>query len=246
MGVAIATQTAHAAWRGLRAFAIPVHVATVGRTILRAAIFLFGLPGCGSAVEAGDFHRFATVPALAVSDTDSRVGGIHYIAVQLDEDGNGRGPTIDFSEHLRGSMVGEEWKAGVRAAVAAAGRAMGADTRNWTVTVRNRSYNSYTDGASASAAIAVALIAARRGETLSQDVAMSAGVSPEGRLLEVDGLPAKLDGAARGHMRLLLIPKGQGRTDDWDLLELGQRRNVTVIEVGTLQEAYDLMVRRPP
>ena len=246
MDVAIATQTSHAAWRGLRAFAIPVHVTTAGRTILRTAIFLVGLADCGRAVEAGDFHRFATVPALAVSDTDSRVGGIHYIVIQVDEDGNGRGPTIDFSEQLRGSTVGEEWKAGVRAAVAAAGRAMGADTRNWTVTVRNRSYHSYTDGASASAAIAVGLIAARRGETLSQDVAMSASVSPEGRLLEVDGLPAKLDGAARGHMRLLLIPKGQGRTDDWDLLEQGQRRNFTVIEVGTLQEAYELMVHRRP
>ena len=232
--------------RGLRAFAIYVHVTTAGRTLLHVAVLLSGLTAFGGDLTAGDSHRLATVPALAVSATDSRIGGIHYIVIQLDEDGGGRGPTIQFSEQLRGSTVGEEWKAGVRVAVAAAGRVMGADTRNWTVTVRNRSYSSYTEGASASGAIAVALIAARRGETLNQDVAMTATVSPEGRLLEVDGLPAKLDGAARGHMRLLLIPKGQARTDEWDLLEQGRQRNVTVIEVGTLEEAYELMVGRRP
>jgi len=123
---------------------------------------------------------------------------------------------------------------------------LGADTRHWTVTVRNRSYNSYTEGASASVAVAVALIAAQRGETLNQDVAITAAISPEGRLLEVDGLPAKLDGAARGNMRLLLIPRGQARTADWDLMEQGKQRHVTVIEVGTLEEAYELMVGRRP
>jgi predicted S18 family serine protease len=219
---------------------------TAGRKLLHLTVLFAGLAECGGDLEAADSHRLATVPALAVSTTDSRLGGIHYIVLQLDEDGDGRGPTISFSEQFRGSAVGEEWKAGVRAAVAAAGRVMGADTRNWTVTVRNRSYSSYTEGASASSAIAVALIAARRGDSLNQDVAITGAVSVEGRLLEVDGLPAKLDGAARGNMRLLLIPKGQARTDEWDLIEQGRQRNVTVIEVGTLQEAYELMVRRPP
>ena len=208
--------------------------------------FLAGFADWGDGIEAADSHRLTTVPALAVSTTDSRIGGIHYITIQLDEDREGRGPTIQFSEQIRGSAVGEEWKAGVRAAVAAAGLVLGADTRNWTVTVRNRSYNSYTEGASASGAVAVALIAAKRGETLNQDVAITAAISPEGRLLEVDGLPAKLDGAARGNMRLLLIPRGQARTADWDLMEQGKQRHVTVIEVGTLEEAYELMVGRRP
>jgi len=216
------------------------------RQLLLLAAFLAGIAHWGDGIEAADLHRLATVPALAVSTTDGRIGGLHYIVIQLDEDGQGRGPTIQFSEHLRGSAVGEEWKAGVRAAVAAAGRILGADTRNWTVTVRNRSYSSYTEGASASSAIAVALIAARRGESLNGDVAITGAVSSEGHLLEVDGLPAKLDGAARGNMRLLLIPKGQARTADWDLIEQGKQRNVSVIEVGTLQEAYDLMVDRRP
>jgi uncharacterized protein len=218
----------------------------IRRQLFLRAAFLAVVTGCGDDLQAADSHRVATVPALAVSTTDGHVGGIHYIVIQLDENGDGRGPLISFSEQLRGSAVGEEWKAGVRAAVAAAGRVVDADTRNWTVTVRNASYSSYTEGASASSAIAVALIAARRGDRLSQDVAITGAVSPDGRLLEVDGLPAKLDGAARGNMRLLLIPKGQARSDEWDLMEQGRQRNVTVIEVGTLQEAYELMVRRPP
>ena len=43
------------------------------------------------------------------------------------------------------------------------------------------------------------------------------------------------------NMHTLLVPKGQARTEEWDLPQLGRLRNITVIEVGSLREAYELM-----
>jgi len=42
-------------------------------------------------------------------------------------------------------------------------------------------------------------------------------------------------------MRAMLVPKGEARTSQWDLFELGRQRNVSVVEVGTLREAYEFM-----
>ena len=187
-------------------------------------------------------HRFATVPALAVGMAGGvEVGSLHYIVIQLDYDLQGRGPTIQFSEYVRGSSVGHEWKDGVRVAIMAAALAVNEDAKNWTVTIKNYAYASNTNGASASSAIAVGLMAAWRGEAIRPDTVLTGLITSDGRIQPVDSLPSKLDGAARSHMHVMLIPTGQARTDEWDLVELGQQRNVTVIEVATLAHAYELM-----
>ncbi|HKN86441.1 MAG TPA: S16 family serine protease [Nitrospiraceae bacterium] len=192
-------------------------------------------------------HRFATVPALAVGVyRGAEVGSVHYIVIQLDEDHLGRGPTVLFSEYSRGSAVGDEWKEGVQIAIVAAARAVREDAKSWRVTIKNRAYANYTNGASASSAIAVGLIAAWRGDVLRQDAVLTGQITPEGRIQPVDSLPSKLEGAARANMQTVLIPAGQGRTDEWDLVELGRQHNMTVIEVGTLSEAYEFMAGQRP
>lgn len=47
-------------------------------------------------------------------------------------------------------------------------------------------------------------------------------------------------------MHIMLVPAGQARTDEWDLVELGRQRNIMVIEVGTLKEAYEVMAGQRP
>jgi predicted S18 family serine protease len=47
-------------------------------------------------------------------------------------------------------------------------------------------------------------------------------------------------------MHTLLVPKGEARTLEWDLYELGRQYNMTVIEVGSLREAYELMTGQQP
>ena len=192
-------------------------------------------------------HRLATVPALAVGIIGgAEVGSLHYIVIQLDEDRLGRGPTVQFSERSRGSAVGDDWKEGVQTAVSAAAQAVKEDARGWTVTIKNRGYANYTNGASASSAIAVGLIAAWRGDALRPGAVVTGLITADGHIQPVASLPSKLEGAARSNMHIMLIPAGQARTDEWDLFELGRQRNITVIEVGTLNEAYEFMAGQRP
>lgn len=214
-------------------------------------IMLAGLPtfvvGSAGTICAAEPHHFATVPALAVSSKAGKEsGGLHYIVIQPDQDHLGRGPTILFNEQARGSAVGDEWKEAVRIAVTAAAKAVGADARKWTVTIRNRTYSSYTEGASAGSAVAIGIMAAWRGDTLRPDAVMTGEIDADGRIGPVDRLPGKLEGAALAKMHTMLIPRGQARTDEWDLFELGRQRQVTVIEVGELLEAYELMTGNKP
>jgi len=218
--------------------------------LLRIPFFLFILaltvlpPGSAS---PGNSHRFAAVPALAVAlNGERQIGFVHYIVVQLDDDAEAQGPVVRFNEFAAGSAVGDEWKEGVRTAVMAASRLLGEDPRRWIITVRNRSNSILTEGASASAAIAVALLAAWRGEALANDVVMTGRITPDGRITDVDALPAKLEGAAQARIRVVLVPRGQAHTGEWDLVEQGRQRNVRVIEVDNLREAYDLMLARRP
>ena len=206
-------------------------------------------PFCSWSPSLAEPHRFATVPALVVGFMGGKeTGGVHYIAIQLDRDPERRGPTILFNEIALGggSAVGKDWKEGVRLAVAAAAEAIGEDQRNWTVTIKNRSYGSLTDGASASSAVAVGIMAAWRGDTIRSDVALTGVITADGRIRKVGGLRGKLEGAAYAKIHTLLVPMGEARTPEWDLYELGRQYNVTVIEVGSLREAYELMTSHQP
>lgn len=205
------------------------------------AIALFAGPLSSPAAWA-EPPKFVTVPALAVSVIKGQqVGNIHYVVLQVERDPQGRGPTIFFSESSAGSAVDDVWKDGARTAVVAAAKVMGEDERNWRLTIKNRSWYSLSSGSSASSAIAVGVIAAWRGDAIRSGVVLTGVITPDGRIEEVGDLPAKLQGAATANMRSMLVPKGEARTPEWDLFELGQQRHINVVEVGTLQEAYEMM-----
>jgi uncharacterized protein len=205
------------------------------------ALALLACPAASSALWA-EASRAASVPALAVSVIGGQqVGNVHYIALQLDRDPQGRGPTILFSETSAGSAVDEVWKDGARAAISAAAKVLGEDERNWRLTIKNRSRYSLAGGSSASSAIAVGIVAAWRGDTIRSGIVLTGVIAPDGRIEEVGDLPIKLQGAAASNMRSMLVPKGEAKTPEWDLFELGRQRNINVVEVGTLQEAYEFM-----
>ena len=191
---------------------------------------------------SADQHRFATVPALGVL-ANGQTGTVHYIVLQLDRDPRREGPTILFNEiHLGGgSAVSEDWKEGVKQAVAAATKVMREDGREWVITIKNRSYNSLTEGASASSAIAVGIVAAWRGDEIAPDVALTGKIMQDGRIEAVGALPGKIEAAARAQFKTLLIPRGQLNSPDGDLSQLATRWHVTILEVATLEEAYQLM-----
>jgi hypothetical protein len=191
---------------------------------------------------SADSHRLTTVPALGVL-ADGRTGIVHYIVLQLDKDLGQERPKVQFNEiNLGGgSLVSEDWKEGVKQAVAAATKAVGEDGREWVLTIKNRSYSALTEGASASSAVAVGIVAAWRGDDVKSDVALTGQILPDGQIESVGALPVKVEAAARAQFKTVLVPRGQLYTADWDLSQLAIRWNIKILEVATLEEAYQLM-----
>jgi hypothetical protein len=172
---------------------------------------------------------------------------VNYILVQLDHVASDSGPTVQFNEvNLGGgSLVGEEWKEGASRAVRAVTHTVGDSGHDWLGTIKNRSATSLTDGMSASAAVAVAIMAAYRGDAIRSDVALSGQITPDGRLDVVGGLPVKIKAAANTHYRTIIVPRDQPLTPDWiSTMDVASRRRVQLIQVGTLDEAYQAMTVR--
>lgn len=190
--------------------------------------------------------NIVSVPALGVQG-EGLPGVVNYILVQLDRITAQDGPTVQFNEiNLGGgSRVGEEWKEGVRRAVQAVTRAVGDPGHDWLITIKNRSMTSVTDGMSASAAVAVAIMAAYHGSTIGSTVVLSGQITPDGRIDVVGGLPVKIEAAANAQYRTVVVPRDQVFTPDWILTtEVAARRRVQLIQIGTLDEAYQAMTTR--
>lgn len=211
--------------------------------ILILALLTVSLHAQALPVRSADNPRLVSVPALAVL-TNGQNGLVHYIVIQIDHDPRQEGPTVRFNEiNLGGgSRVGEDWKAGVTQAVRAAAKTAGENGRDWLVTVKNRSYHSITEGMSASNAVAVGVLAAWRGESLKPGTTITGQITPDGRIEPVAAIPKKLEAAASEGLKTVLVPRGQLQTPEWDLPQLAAKWQVSVIEVGTLEEAYSLMV----
>jgi uncharacterized protein len=190
--------------------------------------------------------NIVSVPTLGIQG-EGLPGVVNYILVQLDHVASQGGPTIQFNEvNLGGgSRVGEEWKEGARRAVRAVLHVVGDGGHDWMITIKNRSATSLTDGMSASAAVAVAIMAAYRGGVIRSDVALSGQITPDGRLDVVGGLPVKIEAAANANYRAIIVSRDQVLTPDWiSSTDVASRRRIQLIHVGTLDEAYQAMTVR--
>lgn len=101
-----------------------------------------------------------------------------------------------------------------------------------------------SDGPSAGAAMAVGFIALFKGEAIYRGVALTGTINPDGTVGPVGSIPDKVRAATREGYRTILIPAGQLRGPDWDLVRLGLELNVDISEVGTIEEAYQRMTGR--
>jgi PDZ domain-containing protein len=111
-----------------------------------------------------------------------------------------------------------------------------------TVSVQGVTYRpTGSDGPSAGAAMAVGFIALFKGDSIQRGIALTGTIEPEGRIGPVGSIPDKIRAAVREGYRTVLVPSGQMRDPQWNLIELGFQLNVTVKEVETIDEAYLLM-----
>ena len=114
-----------------------------------------------------------------------------------------------------------------------------------TVSVQGIAYvPTSADGPSAGAAMAVGFIAVFKGERLQRGIALTGTIEPDGRVGTVGMIPDKVRAAAREGYRTVLIPTGQLHDARWRLGDLALELNVTVKEVSTVDEAYELMTGR--
>ena len=111
-----------------------------------------------------------------------------------------------------------------------------------TVSVQGVAYRpTGSDGPSAGAAMAVGFIALFKGDRIQRGIALTGTIEPEGQIGPVGSIPDKIRAAAREGFRTVLVPRGQMHDARWNLNELGLQLNVTVKEVDTIDEAYQLM-----
>ncbi len=103
---------------------------------------------------------------------------------------------------------------------------------------------SSSDGPSAGAVMTVGFLAVLRGETIQRGVALTGTLQANGRIGPVGAIADKVRAAAREGYRTVLIPHGQMYSAQWNLERLGLELNVTVKEVNTIDEAYELMTGR--
>lgn len=101
-----------------------------------------------------------------------------------------------------------------------------------------------TDGPSAGAAMAVGFLAVLRGEPIHRGTALTGTIEADGRIGPVGAIPDKIRAAAREGYRTVLIPAGQLHDPRWNLIGLALELNMTVKEVSTVDEAYELMTGR--
>ncbi len=112
-------------------------------------------------------------------------------------------------------------------------------------------------GPSAGGALTVATIAAMNNWPIKSGISMTGMIDPDETIGPVGGIPFKLEAAASHNTTLFLVPQGQlivnitntttirrgpfitaqSREDTVDLDQLGKKLNVTVKEVGTIQDA---------
>lgn len=111
-----------------------------------------------------------------------------------------------------------------------------------TVSIQGVAYQpTGSDGPSAGAAMAVGFIALFKGEHIQRGIALTGTFEPGGQIGPVGSIPDKIRAAAREGYRTVLVPRGQIHDARWNLNELGFQLNVTVKEVDTIDEAYQLM-----
>lgn len=92
--------------------------------------------------------------------------------------------------------------------------------------------------------MAVGFLAVLRGDPIIRGIALTGTLESDGRVGPVGAISDKVRAAAREHYRMVLVPQGQLNDPRWDLIGLGMQLNLTIKEVSTIQEAYEIMTGR--
>ncbi len=192
-----------------------------------------------------------TVPLVADHSTEEGDEGILLSARVIAANGTGH-VFVDTSPYTQVDLQGS-----ARLAAMVASDVLGIDQRTYDFYYIIDISSPIIGGPSAGGALTVATIAAINNWTLKPGVVMTGTINPDESIGPVGGIPYKLEAAAAKNATLFLIPEGQStvtvkktvtktkgafiisdeKEETVDVVELGKKLNVTVKEVGTIQDA---------
>jgi predicted S18 family serine protease len=87
----------------------------------------------------------------------------------------------------------------------------------------------------------VGFLAVLRGDQLRQDIAITGKLLATGEIGPVTHVIEKAKAAAQAGYRMLLVPRGQFYAPRANLVRSTPESNLIVHEVGTIEEAYEIM-----
>ncbi len=213
--------------------------------LLLFLVFLVSLNGV-HALEDG-----VSIPLVADRSTDGGDEGILLGAQVIVTNGTGH-VFVDTNPYTQVDLQGS-----ARLAAMVASDVLGIDERAYDFYYIIDISSPIIGGPSAGGALTVATIAAINKWTVKPGIVMTGMINPDGSIGPVGGIPYKLEAAAAKNATIFLVPQGQGNvtiqnttsrtngpfiinqvnTETVDLVKLGKKLNVTVKEVGTIQEA---------
>jgi uncharacterized protein len=192
-----------------------------------------------------------SVPLVADRSTEEGEEGILLSAQVIVTNGTGH-VFVDTNPYTQVDLQGS-----ARLAAMVASDVLGIDQRMYDFYYIIDISSPIIGGPSAGGALTVATIAAVNRWELKPDVVMTGMINPDESIGPVGGIPFKLEAAAAKNATLFLIPQGQStvterrtvtrtkgafiiseeKEETVDVVELGKKLNVTVKEVGTIQDA---------
>jgi uncharacterized protein len=206
--------------------------------VTAAALLLTGCTfGTAATADAGGFAKTeVTVQPLYVKGDSGGVGS-ETISVSPSKDGQTR---VDFSED-QPSGFGDMTRAASWNAVAVTTLLTGAPLD----TNYRFAFSGAIDGPSAGALTTVGVLSLYYGDPISKKSTMTGTINPTGTVGVVGGIPEKIQGVIDGKkITKVLIPAGQRNAqneqgESVDVVALGSRNGVKVVEVGTIYDAYE-------
>lgn len=213
-----------------------------------AQAVILGTGGAGDAttLPLPSGPRTVTVTPLFVrGDGADATGGVGWVALTVRPATDGQVKVGVFEDVSGGA--GPEWRAGVWLAAYVAVTALDKDLTDFSI---EASSTGHVDGASASALMAAALVAAIVGWPLAPDATLTGTINPDGTVGPVAGIPQKFTAALAAGKRRLGYPVGQRFAVDAatgaevDLVELARAHGGEAVEVSDLYGAIELMTGR--
>jgi len=154
----------------------------------------------------GAVGRSATVgvPVMWVSlgDDGAMNGGVSTVGVTVNQTGSADAYSVDLNVSTSGS-TGKTWDASAASAAAVAMLYSAQDPRGVQVAFK---VDDAINGSSAGGALTVGVLAALRGTNLKSGVTMTGTISPDGSIGSVDGVEAKVRGAAAAGYTRVMVP----------------------------------------